>query len=842
MEAPKVDGLEVLELHDFGGCGEVYRAVDASGRQVALKVFDDLSVSRTLLIKMSQRLQVDAWPLGVMPVLAEHLQRSPLYRVMPWMADRTEGGSWTPRSLQHLPDGLPAADAWRIIRQLAEALGQMHLRHVPHGNLKPGNVFLDGEGRVLLSDWCLGNMPGVHVFRSTDALLYQPPEQLLDASGYLDEQGYGWDVFAFGVTAFRLLTGGFPRCDEVFRKLAPSPGSTRCDGMTADARKIAAHLIGSELQAWPAAPECELERRMREWIVRCLELDPARRPSSMAELCSGFELIEQEVAREDQQLRLVAVNRSLRRRLKGLGIAMAAAITALVVFAVLWSRTVDRLDAEVARSTREREDLRTAVNEARNSETVALRNAEEARRLMIEQREEHARHLAASRWVGDRLLVWAMDTDRRRLPPLDGRQERLKQLEEYFIDFAEHSKDMPELAHERARVMLQLAEISIAKGDLAGARRCHESAVEAWKPLAKDAEIALRLATNSLRVAILHDSGAKEDALAAYRRAREALAELPREGVDAKRLDQLWAVLDLREARWLVAAGEDRKALEQLMRATQSLNRLAAQRPDLAVLKSTLADCYLSSASILDGIGRMGDAREVRQLASELLVKLQKERPGDPVIEFELVSAYAAMAEVALLSGDLEAAGNRATQALQLLKRQAARRPPDDEMLLKHAELLGVQAGIRRDLGKPLEAHTLYQEAESILAEARVRRPEHPMFAYRLAMTWWQKARLPAAAGSADDVGMLQRAGGLLNDLVEGADAKGPDAESLLRARAYVAADLGHAHQLRKQRDKARESFGHALEHWQELVGLRPDSEEYRLGEQWCREELLKLK
>ena len=38
---------------------------------------------------------------------------------------------------------------------------------------------------------------------------------------YLEEQGYRWDVYAFGVLAYRLLTGAFPRCDEVFRKVAP---------------------------------------------------------------------------------------------------------------------------------------------------------------------------------------------------------------------------------------------------------------------------------------------------------------------------------------------------------------------------------------------------------------------------------------------------------------------------------------------------------------------------------------------------------------------------------------------------------------------------------------------
>ena len=407
MEMRKVDGLEMLELHDYGGCGKVYRAIDAAGRMVALKVFDDLSVSRTLLAKMTQRLTVDGWPRGVMPVLADHLQRSPLYQVMPWMGDAAADGSWTPRSLQHRMEIMSEADAWQAIRLLAHALGQMHQRHVPHGNLKPGNIFQDGHGGLLLSDWCLGNMPGVHVFHFTDALLYQPPEQLLDASGYLDEQGYAWDVFAFGVIAFRLLTGEFPRCHDAFRKVAPAQGDTRCDGMKAAPEKIAANLLKAEISEWPTEPKNELERRMRDWIVRCLDIDPAQRPVSMTEVCAGFELTEKEVAKETEQQRLIALNRKLKSRVKSFVLFLFVALVAVSVFAGLWRREVNRLKDEISRSAKERETLRASANDARTSETVAMRNAEEARRVMLDEREQHAAHLDASRLIGERASALA---------------------------------------------------------------------------------------------------------------------------------------------------------------------------------------------------------------------------------------------------------------------------------------------------------------------------------------------------------------------------------------------------------------------------------------------------
>lgn len=842
MEVPRVDGLEILELHDYGGCGEVYRAVDAAGRLVALKVFDDLSVNRALLAKMTQRLMVDGWPRGVMPVLTDHLQRSPLYQVMPWMADSDEGGSWMPRSLQHRVEIIPEADAWQAIRLIAHALGQMHSRHVPHGNLKPGNIFQDGHGGILLSDWCLGNMPGVHVFHFTDALLYQPPEQLIDATGYLDEQGYAWDVFAFGVIAFRLLTGEFPRCHDAFCKVAPAQGGTRCEGMKADPVKIAANLSKAAISEWPAEPKSELERRMRDWIVRCLDLDPAHRPASMTEVCSGFELIEKEVAKETEQQRLIVLTRRLKLGVSGLVLLLLAALVAMSVFAVLWRREQDRLKDEILRSAEASETLKTVANDARASETVALRNAEEARRVMLDEREQHAVHLNASRLIGDQLFVWAIESGRRRLPPLDGQNVRLKRLEQYFVDFAERSKDSPTLAQERARVMLQLAEISIAKADVNQARQRYEVALEVWKSLPKDAEMKLRFATNRLLIAILHETQSPSEALAAYKVARAALAEVPRAEVDVTRFDQLLAVLDFREAKWLVTTGKDKIALEQLMRATQALNRLSSQRPDVAILRSALADCYLSAAVILDGLGRLGDAREVRQLASEVLVKLQKENPSDLALQFELVSCYAAMAEVALMSGDLEAAGNRSSQALQMLKSYVVQRPHDDDALIKKAEVLGLQAGVKRDLSKPAEALTLYEEALQILNEIHDRKPEHAMASYRLALIWWQKGRMPGTQDDGGDIELMQKAGLLLFELMKAADAQGPSAEQLMRSRAYLEVDLGHAFQLKKLNDKAKAAFNEALEHWQKLVGLRPESEEYLLGEDWCREQLQEIK
>ena len=218
MEAPQVDGLQAGRLIGSGGCGRVYQAVDDAGAALAVKVFDGTAISRGLLGKMTERLETGGWPAGVMPVHSATFKEGRSLWVMPLLAGVKDGGDPVPRSLQMSIDEHPGDGSWRLVRSLARALAGMHERRVAHGNLKPGNVFFRDDGELLVSDWALGNMPGVRRSEFTDAVLYQPPEQLRGADAYLEPAGQRWDVFAFGVVAFRVLTGFFPRCHETFSR------------------------------------------------------------------------------------------------------------------------------------------------------------------------------------------------------------------------------------------------------------------------------------------------------------------------------------------------------------------------------------------------------------------------------------------------------------------------------------------------------------------------------------------------------------------------------------------------------------------------------------------------
>ena len=87
------------------------------------------------------------------------------------------------------------------------------------------------------------------------------------------------------------------------------------------------------------------------------------------------------------------------------------------------------------------------------------------------------------------------------LPPLDGRELRLKRLERYFEDFLTRTAAIETLADERARARLQLSEIALAAGDAPAATKRLDEALKAWENLPMDADLRFRVATNTLLLA-----------------------------------------------------------------------------------------------------------------------------------------------------------------------------------------------------------------------------------------------------------------------------------------------------------------------------------------------------
>jgi Protein kinase domain len=153
---------------------------------------------------------------------------------------------------------LPEAKAIEVSRKLCAGLAAAHEKGVLHRDLKPGNIMLDSHGQVLITDFGLaalaGEVEGAEVRNGTPA--YMAPEQL-DGK----EVTVRSEVYSLGLVLYEIFTGK-----------RPFESATLAD------------LIRTRNESTPASPSSvvhDLDPAVERVILRCMERDPALRPSSV---------------------------------------------------------------------------------------------------------------------------------------------------------------------------------------------------------------------------------------------------------------------------------------------------------------------------------------------------------------------------------------------------------------------------------------------------------------------------------------------------------------------------------------------------------------------------------
>jgi formylglycine-generating enzyme required for sulfatase activity/serine/threonine protein kinase len=121
-----------------------------------------------------------------------------------------------------MPTGLPEQEAADILAQVLEGLSYAHAHKVLHLNLNPTNILLSADGKVKLAGLGIMSMAGKELFETLVSAGIPPislgprririntvdilsPEARLGKAG--DERS---DIYAFGITAYWLLTGHKP--------------------------------------------------------------------------------------------------------------------------------------------------------------------------------------------------------------------------------------------------------------------------------------------------------------------------------------------------------------------------------------------------------------------------------------------------------------------------------------------------------------------------------------------------------------------------------------------------------------------------------------------------------
>ncbi|WAP65299.1 bifunctional protein-serine/threonine kinase/phosphatase [Pseudomonas fortuita] len=203
-EGQVIDGWLTEQLLSHSRQSLVYRVRDGQGQAWLLKT---LPAAREQEPKAAQGLLLEEWFLRRVagrhfPELHAASQRQHLYYVM----REYPGQTLATLLAEHGP--LPLPQWLEMARQLLQAVGVLHRRNLLHRDIKPDNLHLGSDGQLRLLDFGLAYCPGL----SEDPLHDVPGTPSYLAPEAFDGQPPSprQDLYAVGVTLYRLLTGHYP--------------------------------------------------------------------------------------------------------------------------------------------------------------------------------------------------------------------------------------------------------------------------------------------------------------------------------------------------------------------------------------------------------------------------------------------------------------------------------------------------------------------------------------------------------------------------------------------------------------------------------------------------------
>lgn len=250
LEGQIVNGrYEVTAFLGRGGMADVYKAHDReTGHDVALKFLrDDLAEDRVFLRRFRREAQV-----------LEQLRHP---NIMAYYGFQESGdlafivveyvdGETLRRKLRRLKSPLTTGRALSILKPVCEALEYAHSLNIYHCDIKPANIMIQNDGRVVLTDFGIARITGVATATSLapGTPAYMAPEQCRG-----QEVSAQTDIYSLAITLFEMITLERPfkgdtatirgsaneriRWEQI-RKPAPSPRMFNPDVPLTVARQI----------------------------------------------------------------------------------------------------------------------------------------------------------------------------------------------------------------------------------------------------------------------------------------------------------------------------------------------------------------------------------------------------------------------------------------------------------------------------------------------------------------------------------------------------------------------------------------------------------------------------
>jgi serine/threonine protein kinase len=257
------DRYRIVSLLGKGGMGEVFRAEDLRLNQTVALKFLPVAMAEDEAARERFHQEVR---------LAREISHPNVCRVF----DIGEAGGRLFLTMEYV-DGedlasllrrigqFPQAKALDIARQMCAGLAAAHDHGVLHRDLKPGNIMLDGRGRVRVTDFGLAaiaeTLSADEASAGTPA--YMAPEQLAGI-----EVTARSDIYSLGLVLYEIFTG-----KKAF-EAATLP----------ELMRLREHSSPSSISSIVK----DIDPLVERVILRCLEKDPAKRPATALQVAAAL--------------------------------------------------------------------------------------------------------------------------------------------------------------------------------------------------------------------------------------------------------------------------------------------------------------------------------------------------------------------------------------------------------------------------------------------------------------------------------------------------------------------------------------------------------------------------
>ncbi|MEM6568760.1 MAG: serine/threonine-protein kinase [Planctomycetota bacterium] len=538
----------------------------------------------------------------------------------------------------------------RAVREVALALEHAHERGILHRDVKPSNVMVTPEGRIMLLDFGLSSSDDVERITKSGSALgslpYMSPEQIDGDWERLDRRT---DVYSLGVTLYELLTLALP-----YR----SPSIAGLRAMIAEGRRAPVRRANPRV-TW----------EMETILEVAMEPDMTRRYASGDGLAGDLEAALD--GRPIEARRVGALRRTTRwvqRRPAAAGlVALSAAVVVggPLVFGLQQRRA--RLDAEaqgrvIAAQRGDLADKNVELEQTLLALGEALQDAREQRDEAEAQEGRAERNFQRALAAVDELLTRIGDQTLRDVPGLQPlRRAILSDALAFYQSLLEDQRDDPRLRFETARAWVRVGDIqgrldriTDAEASFVQARTILEE-LQATDP--KSAAVATELAAVRGQLAQCRRAGGRLGAaIAELEAALVWIASLDVGSAERASLDDMRRTLlvDLADAqRDAGRLGDVIETLEPLM--PELIDTWSAEAPDReAAGRLTRAALLLGSAHTLRPPVTLASHERSQghlELAVEVAEVTLEEFPEDTLLRFRFARGLINLGNVVAVTG-----------------------------------------------------------------------------------------------------------------------------------------------------------------------------------------------